>query len=130
MGRAEEHWLCQAQAGAVQWRDETRYFIARISDIEYFANAAKGHWQVENKLHGHLEYTFGDDWNTRMRKKGAQTMKRVALAILSLVPGAFDDRSLKGIRFMLALSFERHIETIFKLLTTQAIRNLLLPHSS
>jgi hypothetical protein len=33
-------------------------------------------------------------------------MKRVALAMLSLVQTAFDDRSLKGIRFMLALSFE------------------------
>jgi hypothetical protein len=57
-------------------------------------------------------------------------MKRVALAILSLAQTAFDDRSLKGIRFMLALSFERHIETIFKLLNARAIRNLLLPHSS
>jgi hypothetical protein len=68
-----------------------------------------------------------------MKKNGAQnlqTMKRVALAILSLAQTAFDDRSLKGIRFMSALSFERHIETIFKLLNAQAIRNLLLPHSS
>jgi hypothetical protein len=67
-----------------------------------------------------------------MRKNGAQnlqTMKRVALAILSLVQTAFDDKSLKGIRFMLALSFERHIETIFKLLNAQSIRNLLLPNS-
>jgi hypothetical protein len=31
---------------------------------------------------------------------------------------------------MLALSFEQHIETIFKLLNAQAIRNLLLPNSS
>ncbi|MDR2344358.1 MAG: hypothetical protein LBD86_07500, partial [Spirochaetaceae bacterium] len=58
-----------------------------------------------------------------------QTMKRVALAILSLVQTAFDDKSLKGIRFMPALSFERHIESIFKLLNAQAIRNLLLPNS-
>jgi predicted transposase YbfD/YdcC len=112
---------------------EVRYFIASITDIEYFAKAVRGHWQVENKLHWHLDYTFGDDRNTTMRKHGAQnlqTMKRVALAILSLVQTAFDDRSLKGIRFILALSFERHIETIFKLLNAQAIRNLLLPHSS
>jgi hypothetical protein len=43
---------------------EARYFIASISDIEYFANAVRGHWQVENKLHRHLDYTFGDDRNT------------------------------------------------------------------
>jgi hypothetical protein len=53
----------------------------------------------------------------------------VALAILSLVQTAFDNRSLRGIRFMLALSFERHIEAIFKPLNARAIRNLLLPNS-
>jgi hypothetical protein len=57
-------------------------------------------------------------------------MKRVVLAIFSPVQTAFDDRSLKENRFMLTLSFERHIETIFKLLNAQAIRNLLQPHSS
>jgi hypothetical protein len=57
-------------------------------------------------------------------------MKRVALAILSLVQSAFGHTSLKGIRFMLALSFEQHIETIFKLLNAQAIRDILLPNSA
>jgi hypothetical protein len=57
-----------------------------------------------------------------MRKNGAknpQTIKRVAPVILSLVQAAFNDRSLKGIRFTRALSFERHIETIFKLHNAQ-----------
>jgi hypothetical protein len=88
---------------------------------------------VENKLHWHLDYTFGDDHNTTMRKNGAQnlqTMKRVSLAILSLVQSAFDGTSLKRIRFMLSLSFEQHIETIFKLLNAQAIRHLLLPYAT
>jgi hypothetical protein len=78
----------------------------------------------------HLDVTFKDDQNTTMRKHGAQnlqTMKRVTLAILSLVQSYYDNRSLKGIRFTLSLGFEEHIETIFKLLNAQAIRNLLLP---
>ena len=65
-------------------------------------------------------------------KHGAQnlqTMKRVSLAILSLVQSYYDNRSLKGIRFTLSPGFEEHIETIFKLLNAQAIRNLLLPRS-
>ena len=88
---------------------------------------------MENKLHWHLDYTFRDDRNTTMRRHGAQnlqSMKRVALAILSLVKSAFNNTSLKGIRFMLALSFEQHIETIFKLLNAEAIRNLLLTNNS
>jgi predicted transposase YbfD/YdcC len=59
---------------------ETRYFIASITEIEYFAKAVRGHWQVENKLHAdfsprHLDYTFGDDRNTTMRKNGAQNLQ-------------------------------------------------------
>jgi hypothetical protein len=45
-----------------------------------------GHWQVENKRHWQLDFTFKEDQNTTMSKHGAQnlqTMKRVALAILS-----------------------------------------------
>ncbi|MDR0685333.1 MAG: hypothetical protein LBF83_09440 [Spirochaetaceae bacterium] len=105
-------------------------FIASISEIEYFAKAVRAHWQVENKLHWHLDYTFRDDQNTTMRRHGAQSMKRAALAILSLVKSAFNNTSLKGIRFMLALSFEQHIETIFKLLNAEAIRDLLLTNNS
>jgi hypothetical protein len=65
-----------------------------------------------------------------MRKHGArnlQTMKRVSLAILSLVQSYYDNWNLKRVRFTLSLGFEEHIEAIFKLLNAQAIRNLLLP---
>jgi predicted transposase YbfD/YdcC len=111
---------------------ETRYFIASISDVKVFAVSVRGHWQVENKLHWQLDFTFMDDQNTTMRKHGAQnlqTMKRVSLAILSLVQSYYDNRSLKGIRFTLSPGFEEHIETIFKLLNAQAIRSLLLPRT-
>jgi hypothetical protein len=100
--------------------------------VKVFAISVRGHWQVENKLHWHLDVTFKDDQNTTMRKHGAQnlqTMKRVTLAILSLVQSYYDNRSLKGIRFTLSLGFEEHIQTIFKLLNAQAIRNLLLPRT-
>jgi predicted transposase YbfD/YdcC len=111
---------------------DTRYFIASITDLGAFAKSVRSHWQVENKLHWQLDFTFKDDQNTTMKKHGAQnlqTMKRVALAILSLVQSFYDDKSLKGIRFILSLGFEKHIETIFKLLNAQAIQNLLLPRS-
>jgi hypothetical protein len=57
-------------------------------------------------------------------------VKRAPPAILPLVKSAFNNTGLKGIRLMPALSFERHIETIFKLLNAEAIRNFLPPHSS
>jgi hypothetical protein len=59
-----------------------------------------------------LDFTFKDDQNTTMEKHGArnlQTMKRAALAILSLVQSFYDNRSLKMIRYILSLDFEEHI---------------------
>jgi hypothetical protein len=67
-----------------------------------------------------------------MEKHGARnprTMKRAALAILSLAQSFYDNRSLKRIRYILLLGFEEHIETIFKLLNAKAIQDLLLPRS-
>ncbi|MDR3124023.1 MAG: hypothetical protein LBU16_09635, partial [Treponema sp.] len=87
---------------------------------------------VENKIHWQLDFTFQDDQNTTMEKHGArnlQTMKRAALAILSLAQSFYDNRSLKRIRYILSLGFEEHIETIFKLLNAKAIQDLLLPRS-
>jgi hypothetical protein len=48
-----------------------------------------------------------------------QSMKRVALAMLSLVQSYYTDKSLKRIRFILSLGFEEQIETVFKLLNAQ-----------
>ncbi|MDR1932746.1 MAG: hypothetical protein LBQ57_08000 [Spirochaetales bacterium] len=52
-------------------------------------------------------------------------MKRACLAILSLVQSFYAGKSLKKIRFILSLEFEKNIEAIFKLLNAQAIEALL-----
>jgi predicted transposase YbfD/YdcC len=111
---------------------ETRYFITSIEDVKVYAKSVRGHWGVENQIHWQLDFTFKDDQNTTMEKHGArnlQTMKRVARAILSLVQSFYDNRSLKRIRYILSLGFEKHIETIFKFLNAQAIQDLLLPRA-
>jgi predicted transposase YbfD/YdcC len=111
---------------------ETRYFITSLKDVGVYAKSVRGHWEIENQVHWQLDFTFKDDQNTTMDKHGArnlQTMKRVALAILSLVQSFYDNRSLKMIRYILSLGFEEHIQTIFKVLNAQAIQNLLLPRT-
>jgi predicted transposase YbfD/YdcC len=112
---------------------ETRYFIASITEVKVFAKSVRWHWGIENKIHWHLDFTFKDDQNTTTEKYGArnlQTMKRVALAVLSLVQSFYNNRSLKRIRYILSLGFEEHIQTVFKLLNANAIQNLLLPRKS
>lgn len=45
--------------------EEDRYYICSTGgDVEEFERAVRSHWGVENVLHWHLDFTFGDD---RMR---------------------------------------------------------------
>lgn len=50
---------------------ERRYFINSIpAQAKRFANAVRGHWGVENRLHWRLDVIFGDD-ASRIRKGNA-----------------------------------------------------------
>jgi predicted transposase YbfD/YdcC len=112
---------------------ETRYFLCSITDIKWFAKSVRAHWQIENNLHWHLDYTFEDDHNTTMQKNGAQnlqTMKRAALALLSMVQPFFSKLSLKTLRYKLSIDFEKTIEKVFKILNAEAINKLLLPKNN
>jgi predicted transposase YbfD/YdcC len=99
---------------------EERYYISSFFDIKDFSRAVRGHWGVENGLHWHLDFTFKDDKNTTMRENGAkglQIFKKLALAILKMAQCLYPKRtSLKSIRFILAMSFEREISNIFSMM--------------
>ena len=105
---------------------EERYYISSITSIEDFARAVRGHWGVENRLHWHLDYTFGDDNNTTKRGNGAeglQIFKKIALAILKIAQVLYPPRtSLKKIRYRLSLDYENEIEKIFTILNTDSLK--------
>ncbi len=65
---------------------ETRYFISSLpSDAKRFAEAARGHWAVENSLHWCLDIAFRED-DSRVRSGHAQenlaTIRRLALNLI------------------------------------------------
>jgi len=50
---------------------ETRYYITSLSaDVKQFAEAVRGHWGIENKLHWVLDVNFKDD-ECRIRKENS-----------------------------------------------------------
>ena len=107
---------------------EKRYYISSITEINYFEKGVRTHWNVENKLHWHLDFTFKEDKNTTMQKNGAknlQILRKIVLSILNIVKPNYN-KSLKRIRFALSLNFEKYIEDLFKLLNTDAIEEFLI----
>ena len=89
-----------------------------LRDIEIFSEAIRSHWEVENKLHWQMDYTFKCDKNKTVNKKALfnlQIIKKFALNILNLVKEDYN-RSLKKIRFLVSLGAEEEIHNIFYLL--------------
>lgn len=77
-------------------RLETRYYIssARLS-AERAADAIRGHWGIENRLHWVLDMVFKED-QARLRKgHGAKNMAIVRHFAINLVRGAKDKSSIK-----------------------------------
>jgi len=48
-------------------REEIRYFITSLIDVEEFARAVRAHWGIENSLHWCLDVVFRED-SCRTRK--------------------------------------------------------------
>lgn len=99
---------------------EERYYISSLLlDIYNFSKAIRSHWNVENKLHWQLDFTFKVDENTTVDKKALfnlEIIKKFALSILNTVKTEYN-MSLKKIRFQIAYDVPGEIEKIFKILS-------------
>jgi predicted transposase YbfD/YdcC len=80
-------------------RTETRYFISsRALGPHEAAEAIRGHWAIENRLHWVLDVTFGDDLSRLRKGFGARNMATVRHFALNLIRSADDRRSIKSRR--------------------------------
>lgn len=91
--RQKDEWTGFAAVGAARsrvWekgetREQTRYFITTLTDVDAFAKAVRAHWSIENRLHWHLDVTFRED-ASKVRKGNAplvwNAMRKVAICIL------------------------------------------------
>ena len=66
--------------------DDVRYYIlSKKLTGRKFAEAVRGHWSIENRLHWQLDVTFGED-QSRIRKGHADAnfsiLRRTALSLL------------------------------------------------
>jgi predicted transposase YbfD/YdcC len=100
-------------------KEEKRYYISSLLlNINEFSNAIRKHWNVENKLHWQMDFTFKSDDNTTVNKKALfnlQIIKKFCLKILNEVKKV-QNRSLKRIRKSISRNVEKETIEIFKLL--------------
>jgi len=66
-------------------REETRYFITSLMNVDLFAKAVRSHWGIENSLHWCLDVVFHED-NCQLRSANAAknfaVIRHIALNIL------------------------------------------------
>ena len=120
----KENWEGLRSIGAVKKSVDTgeeqyvekRYYISSLFlNIEMFSNSIRKHWNVENKLHWQLDFTFKCDSNLTVNKQALfnlQLIKKFALGILTGVQGTYG-KSLKRIRNIIAFNTEEELEKIF-----------------
>ena len=99
--------------------EEKRYYISSLLlNINLFSYTIRTHWNVENKLHWQMDFTFKSDDNTTMNKKALfnlQIIKKFCLTILNEVKKE-KNKSLKRIRKDISRNVEKETIEIFKLL--------------
>lgn len=77
-------------------RSDTRYFISSAAlTAERAAEAVRGHWGIENRLHWVLDVLFLDDQSRLRTGHGATNMAVVRHFAINLVRAATDKKSLK-----------------------------------
>lgn len=75
---------------------ETRYYISSATlDAIRAAQAVRGHWAIENRLHWVLDVTFREDLSRLRKGAGARNMAVARHFALNLVRAANDTRSIK-----------------------------------
>jgi len=77
-------------------RTDTRYYISSAElTAEVAAQAVRGHWGIENRLHWVLDVVFGEDQARLRTGHGAKNMAVVRHFAINLVRAVIDKKSIK-----------------------------------
>lgn len=107
---------------------EARYYITSLSDISLCAEAIRGHWSVENRLHWHLDYSFSEDDNTTMDKKAFTNLSlinKMCLSLCRLAQPLMGKGSLRVIRKRFSWNLERNLSLLLNSFDEAVLREAL-----
>ncbi|MFI3173500.1 MAG: ISAs1 family transposase [Eubacteriales bacterium] len=107
---------------------EIRYYITSILDIELCAEAIRGHWGVENKLHWHLDYSFLEDDNTTMDKKAFNNyslINKMVLSLCKLAKPIVGTPSIRILRKCFGWNYLEYIAQLLSCFDEETIKNAM-----
>ena len=107
---------------------EIRYYITSLKDVELCAEAIRGHWGVENKLHWHLDYSFNEDDNTTTDHNAFNNysiMNKMALSLYKLAQPLMKNYSIRAIRKGFSWDMEESISFLLNTFDEDIIKSSL-----
>lgn len=107
---------------------EVRYYMTSLSDAETVAEAIRGHWGVENKLHWHLDYSMGEDDNSTMDKTAFNNLSLINKMVLSLCKLAqpmMENSSIRVIRKEFGWAYEDCLTKLLSCFDAETVRKTL-----
>ncbi|MDR3280964.1 MAG: ISAs1 family transposase [Synergistaceae bacterium] len=106
---------------------ERRLFISSVKDAGLCAEAIRGHWAVENNLHWHLDFSFGDDSDMTTDKNAYQNFSLFRRMVLTICRMAqpFMKESIRTIRWSIGLEPQSQLGIILGTLDETRIESAL-----
>jgi predicted transposase YbfD/YdcC len=96
---------------------EIRHYVTSLSDVALCADAIRGHWAVENKLHFHLDYSLCEDDNTTMDKNAFNNyslLNKMVLSLCKLARPLLGDNSIRSTRKQIGWEYEQMLSTLLR----------------
>jgi predicted transposase YbfD/YdcC len=121
-----EKYTCNVITG--KKATEIRYYITSLRDVELCAETIRGHWSIENKLHWHLDYSFGEDDNTTMDQNAFNNfsiLNKMVLSLCKLVQPLMKNYSIRTLRKDFGWGIEESISQILNTFDEDVIKNVL-----
>lgn len=109
-------------------KEERRYYITDLNDLELIGDSIRRHWSVENELHCHMDVNMHEDANKTVNKKAINNlsvMKKNVLTILKLIQPFFGNNSINVTRKLFACDYDTNVIKLFAFLDAYDLRKLL-----
>ncbi len=106
-------------------KEEIRYYMASVDDAGLCAQAIRGHWNVENRLHWHLDYSLDEDDNTTMDKTAFHNyslINKMVLSLCKLAKPVTGSPSIRTLRKEFGWGFEDSLAVLLSCFDEEQLR--------